>query len=398
MMMFFNREIILRKAIPQTQLFQKRTIARFPVTSPLGIRLHSVSKAVLRGILLFYGSAFVIGGASYAGLSYYVSKYQPISTEWPFLATVNARVGVYYQDIKEDYRDPNREIERFNEALRILGEESGEAIDKNDESESHGKFKLLPLNKLENKSKDWQKTYVDIVIRLAMAKAEIGDLENANKLVLYSTRVPIDIGSLDLRSKSLRLVSKILTLKGEDPEKAENYLLDAVRFNEIHHDDIHFKANGSVLLDASSKLNRETFQSLLDLGVLYSRQEKYSKSLEIFLNLLQITESENFKEIEEHADAPLLKSYIGEILYRKGMIENSLKWSQDAYTEASFHAKANIAAAVVSQHSLQNCISLYKKLGNEEKAQELEKVLSEIVIPARNETSWKSAKDLFFSF
>lgn len=394
----YKRGLLLRRALPGAQVFQRRTIAKIPITSPMGIRLHRISRAVLKGILLFYGSAFVIGGLGYAGFSYYVSQYQHISSEWPLMASLNAKGGVYLQDVKEDFRDPNNEIERYNEALKILGEEEGEVVDKNKQTESKGKFKLLPLGKLEKKSKDWQKSYVDIIIRLAIAKAEIGDLDNAFKLVMYSTAVPIDIGTLDIRSKSLRLMSKILILRGEEYEKAENYLLDAVRYNEIHHDDIHFKENGSILLDPSSILNRETFQSLLDLGVLYSKRGNYSKSLEIFLNLLQIVESENFKEVSEHADSPLLKSYVGEILYRKGIIDNALKWSQDAYTEASFFAKGNIASAVVSQHALQNCIALYKKLGNEEKAKELDVVLSEIVIPARNETNWKSVKELLFSF
>lgn len=395
-MFMYSRGPVLRRVLNIPGSTQRRTLARYPVTSPLGRLFHRVSTAVVKGVGLFYVSAFVFGGVGYAGFSYYISKPQHISSEWPFLASQYAKAGVYYQNEDDDYTtDHQNEIEHFNEALKRVGESEGEVL----EAGSKGKFKLLPLDKLSKKSKDWQRTYVDVIIRLAIAKAEIGDLDNASKLVMYSTAIPIDIGSTEMRSKSLRLFSKILQLKGDidETQKAENYLLDAVRYNEIHQDDIRFLKNGSLLLDPSSKLNRETFESLLDLGILYSKTARYSQSLEIFLNLLQIAETDNFKEIKQLKDEALLKNYISELLYKKGMVENSLKWAQDAYTQASFFAKTNIQSAIISKQALQNCIALYKKLGNETKAMELEKKLQEIVIPERNDSFGKSLLDLIFN-
>lgn len=400
--MLFSRGLFLRGKRPSffpPASIGKRTFTKIPISNPFAIRLHSMSRGVVRGIILFYTSALVIGGGGYAGFAYYVSQYQPIAREWPLEATFTARIGTWYQDITDDEIDPQLTVDRFTDSLRLIGESEGEVIDKTNEKESHGKFKLLPLGKLKEKSKEWQASYVDVVIRLALAKAEIGDLENARKLVMYSTGVAIDIGSVNLRSKSLRLVSKIIMLRNESPEQAENYLLDAVRYNEIHHDNIHFKENGSILLDPiASHVNRETFESLKDLGIFYSKIEEYSKSLEVFLNLLQIVDSENFKEISKYSDSPLLKNYISEILYKKGMISQSLKWCQDAYTEASFHAKTNRASAVVSQQALANSISLYKKLGNEEKAKELQVILDDIIIPQKDQSTWSQFKDLLFSF
>ncbi|CCH41640.1 hypothetical protein BN7_1181 [Wickerhamomyces ciferrii] len=396
----------LRPVSKQLQFHPQRSISKIVITNPIAIRLHQISRAVSKGFLLFLVSLGVFCGAGYGGFTYYISKYQDISKEWSYLAKYHTRLGVYHQDIQDDYRDANQEVEDFTNALKIVAESEGEIIDSNNANENYGKFKLLPLNKVKEKSKDWQKSYIDVVIRLAIAKAELGDLDNAYKLVMYSTAIPIDIGSLDMRSRSLRLLSKISTLQKDPIEKSENYLIDAVRFNEIHHDDIRFKENGSLILDPNSRLNRETFESLLNLGVLYSKTDNSSKALEIFLNLLQLTEisiqrsqSEDSKSIEEPlmTDSPLLKNYIAEILYKKGLVQNSLQWAQDSYSESSAFARSNIPATIISKQSLQNTILIYERLGNLEKAKELTKILDEIVIPIRNETFWKTLKDILLT-
>lgn len=364
---------------------QTRHISKIEVSNPVGIFFLRQSRSVLKAILWFYGSAAVIGITGYFGSKWYIDKYQLMAKEWPIEAKVAGRAGVYFQEISEN--DHNAELALIY-ALKSIGEEEGLKI----ESEDNKKFQLLNLEQLEKKSKKWKAMYIDLVTRLALCKAELGDLDNAWKLCHYSINLPMDLGSRELKSKALRLAARLDRQKGE-LKRSESYLLDAVRFNELLETGIVFQDSGSYLLDKESKCTPELFESLLELGVTYTQLEEYTKSLEIFLNLLQVSES-NEADIR-HSNQALLKNYVGEILYKKGLTKKAIEWCRAAFKESHTFAVSDVKSAYITKQALRNLVSLYKKTGDDDLAQEAQTTLDNIVVPLSNISSTFLLEKLF---
>jgi hypothetical protein len=355
--------------ITAAQLIPHRHFQKIVVTNPTGVRLLRYSKTLLTALLLFYGSALAIGGGLYAASSYYLKDKQPIAGDFSLLSKIQTRLAVYYQDLQEDEEIAE---DALIKALQTISREEGiaDADDGNGDNEKDPrKFTLLNLDQLNSHSKEWQGTYIDLVIRLALVKADLGDADNAKKLNRYSINLPMDLGSKDLRSESLRLAARISSLEG-DFSTAEKYLLDCIKFNEFYQSDILFLEQGSLLLDPSSDVNNETFNALLDIGVVYTRLEQYSKALEIFLNLLQISKEAKSKEDArlhlKKSDIPLLKNYVGEILYKKGLLNKSIEWCNDSFKEAFKFSRSDVKSAFVTKQSLKNLIGLYGKTNDEE--------------------------------
>jgi tetratricopeptide (TPR) repeat protein len=371
-----TEEEMLRRSIRPLQF--KRSFHKIEVSNPLGIFLLNQSRAVLKGIGIFYAGALIAGVGVYFGSKQYIDKYQTMGQDWSIYTKCLGRLGVYFQMIKDD--DANAEMSLIY-CLKNIAETEGIHV----EDEDPRKFQLLNLEQLSSKSKNFKEKYLDLVMRLAISKGELGDLTNCWKLTQYALNLPMDVGSVDLKSQILRLSAKLESQK-EHYANAESYLLDAIKFNEYHEDDINFVEHGSLTLSKESKITKELFKSLLDLGVLYTKMNQQSKSLEIFLNLLQLTETpyEGF----EHVNRALLKNYIGEILYSKGLTDKAIEWCRDAFKEARIEAKFDPLSAVITKQSLRDLVTLYRKKDELELAKQAQDQLDQCEIPVKVNREW----------
>lgn len=339
------------------------------VTNPAAISLLNLSKNVLKGILAFYLSALTIGLTGYGIASYYIDE--KYSANWPWSSTIYSKLAIMNQDFLE-----NNEIgqEFLIKCLKSLNPE--------DDDLPEGKFKLLTLQEFETKDKEWQATYINMVLRLAIVKFEEGkDLTNAKKLLLYAVNLPINSGELNLKSKGIRYIARLSKTEG-DLKTAESYLLDDLRYNELYKDGIKFVSSGSNLLDLGSSYDPEVYEVLLELGKLYSVNEK-TKSVEIFLNLLDNFENnESFLPIAESDGSiePMLRVYVGELLYSKGLVHKSIEWNLHSFNDLVEHHHEK-KSFMVLQQALTNLIALHTELDEKEIAAKFQKIKDQLKEP-----------------
>lgn len=300
--------------------------------------------------------------------------------DWSIYNKCLGRLGVYLQETGDD---ANAETSLIFCLKGIVLDSGSTFVDDGNAK----KFQLLTPEQLQLHSSEFRDRYVDLVMRLSLVKGEIGDVENAWKLSQYSLNLPMDQGSRVLKSRIMRLAAKLEANKGHD-DRAESYLLDSIKFNEYHEDSIKFISHGSLTLSKDSNITSELFHSLLDLGVLYTKQKQYTKSLEIFLNLLQLTEAPAPPSWIQNADRPLLKNYIGEILYTQCMTQDAIKWCREAFKGARVDSRFDQRSASVTSQALRNLIKLYKQVGDEELQQQAQKALDDCVIPVKVNRQW----------
>lgn len=372
------------RAILKHPLKHKHTHVRglkVQVSNPWAIFALNQSKAVLKGVGIFYAGALVMGTGAYFGAQWYVDQWQPMHGKWSLYTKCLGRLGVYLQESGDE---TNAEMSLIY-CLKSIAQAEGMSLDNTEDSPR--KFQLLNLEQLQNKSTDFKSKYLDMVMRLALVKAELGDVENGWKLSQYALNVPMDQGSHVLRSQTMRLAAKLESIKG-NYANAEAYLLDTVRFNEYNEDNVHFVQHGSLTLSKDSTITTELFSSLLDLGVIYTKMSQQTKSLEIFLNLLQLTQDKQpYKEFPQ-ANRALLKNYIGEVLYSQGLTDKSIEWCCDAFREARIDSKFDPLSASVTKQSLQNLVKLYEKTNEKDLAQQAREQLGKCEIPVKVNRQW----------
>ena len=339
------------------------------------------SRSILKGIAIFYAGAAACGTVGYFGGKWYVDQWQPMCSSWSLYSKCLGRLGVYLQETGDD---ANAEMSIIY-CLKAIGQDEG--IEQPEDESNPRLFKLLTADQLnDHKSDEFKSRYLDLVMRLALIKGENGDFENSWKLCQYSINLPMDKGSRHLKSQMLRLASKLDLQKGE-VQPAEFYLLDAVRFNEYYEDGVRFVQHGSLTLSKDSNVPNELFHSLLDLGVVYTKEKQYTKALEIFLNLLQVTEHDKPEGFVE-ANRSLLKNYVGEILYSQGLTNQAIEWCRDSFKEARINSKFDPFSATITKQSLQNLVKLYEKIGDDDLKNQAQQELDKCVIPVKVNRDW----------
>ncbi|KAH3681144.1 hypothetical protein WICPIJ_007896 [Wickerhamomyces pijperi] len=367
------RQLLLQRSIKphQTQLISRRPISttvnsRFPDKN-----IITLSKNILKGVLAFYLGALTLGLTGY-GIASYLIIDETYSPEWPLSSKIYSKLALINQDFFQNDKIATQLLVKCLKSLNpVEGLEQG------------GQFKLLTLKEFETKDKEWQNTYINMVLRLAIVKFESGqDLTNAKKLLLYVVNLPINAGDLNLKSKGLRYIARISENEG-DLKVAESYLLDTLRYNELYKDGIRFAGNGSNLLDLRSSYDQEVYEVLLELGKLYSLEHK-TKSIEIFLNLLENFENnESFRAIAEtHSSIkPLLRVSIGEILYTKGLIHKAVDWNLHSFNDLVDIQRHSKESFMVLKQALTNLTNLYKELGDEDKSLKFQKINEQLREP-----------------
>lgn len=236
-----------------------------------------------RPLLRTAAAAGAAATAGYLCLDHYASRRLRVDPEWPLRAKLYADMGVVFHELG----DADGAVLSLNRTLRVLGEARGHCVDRTDPREAAGKFVLLPAHELRQLSGHWQQSYVDAVLLLALSKHACGDLDNSFKLLAYSLVVPINRGSVDLRSQSLRLLAQIYADRFQDLRSAEEYLVDCVKYNEIHKDLDFQQLGGSLKLNPGSQLDQEVFDALLQLSSLKLRLHQPADALGILHSLLQ---------------------------------------------------------------------------------------------------------------
>ncbi|KAH3678964.1 hypothetical protein WICMUC_001332 [Wickerhamomyces mucosus] len=345
-------------------LFQRGLKNSIKVSNPLAVWSLNLSKNILKGIFWFYGSAIVIGLTGYSVASYYIDEKFP--KNWSVLSKIYGKLAI----INQDFMENDKISEEF--LIKCL------KTFKDTPNLPDDKFQLLNLKELESKDTQWKSSYINMILRLAIIKFEKNDLVNSKKLLLYVINLPIDLGSIDLKSKGMRIMAKI-SKHENDLKSTESYLLDDLRYIEYYKSNLKFKSLGSNLISIDSEYYEEIYQILLELGKLYATTEK-TKSLEIFINLLEnFDQNSNFPN-NDKSIKPMLKVYIGELLYSKGLIHKSIEWNLNSFNE-SFGNSKDLNSFYVTVQSLKNLIQLYKEDNQPDKAIKYEKLLTGLKAP-----------------
>lgn len=378
-----------------------RTLAfkRIEITNPFGVRLVKLSRMVLKGIFLFYGGLVGVGIVAGGVVNYYLNRSENLGffgLKMTFSDVLLLKAGLYNELISKRYILAN---EFYMVFLRSTNDDFGVEFDKTLES-----LKQFPTTEqLKSKGQKWVNRYVDILLRCAIVKGQLGQLQAAKELVEKAVELSSDSRpDKVLLSNGYRLLAKVGGSKEEEYLKASVALLGSANLNQQ--------------LEAVS---RDLYNAVVDLGIYYSRTGQSQLGFELFLNNLMFLESyqepsrilpdfprlldELFgsstseKFIPDSGDVPLMKLYLSELLWVQGRKDNAINWCKSALIESFNFSRQNQNCAVVAKMALDDLILMYTRLNKNgaytDKIRNCQDLAEDIYIPQKALTGW----GIFFS-
>lgn len=405
---------------------QRRNLSflRIAIKSPLGRRLLKLSKAVLKGIVIFYAVIILIFSIYFSVVNAYLNTYERINlffgnTSLPFDLAILLKLALYNELITKKFLVAN---EYYLVFLRYINRQYGIPFENNSETLSE----FPPNEIIFSNGKRWYDLYVDILLRLAILKAEIGQLEECkcflDKAVSFMKFAENNgdsrVGSPSLRNNGYRLSCKRANVFKDD-EKLFDFEGCYLKSIEAYYEgDEDMNAESVIFLNAmnGATLNRDIYNSINELTTYYAKTNT-KKSFRILINNLMFLQSYKHTEmnfptlrsildsvldnedtsatpfIRNPSDIPLIKLHISEILWKSKKYESAINWTKETFVEAYNYSRQDKDCAIISQLSINNLINMYKKLNKngkyDEKIKRCEEVSQEIYIPMESPSSWK---------
>lgn len=397
---------------------------RIEVRSPLGRRLLKMSRALLKALFIFYGTLFVLLIVAVSIANYYVNSFReiPLFSKNPvdFDQALLLKVALYNELITKQVGKAN---EYYMVFLRSINKENG----LNYETSSDVLSEYLTNEQIKKKGKKWYDLYVDVLIRAAIVKGQLGNLpeaqeflERAKSFINYISSKDQNPGSSAFRNNGYRLLAKIyqadddaITNSKKSNEEVESLLFESI--NMLNPALANIQDGKFLSQKPELVISRDYYNSVNELAIFYSKHGKMSQAFKIFLSNLiflkdfknensmfpsltsilnQYYRNEDTKTFRlQQSDIPLLKFYISEILWAKKQYNSSINWTKEALIESFNYSRQDKNSAIVAQLSVSNLINMYKHLNKngqyDEKIANCEKVANDIYIPLNGGAAWK---------
>ncbi len=414
---------LTRNSIIIIQKGQLQNYSSYKIRNPLGKRLLKLSASFSRGYLIVYFSTLIIGGLFYNIVSYYLDLYEKPARDWPFAAKIWFRVGIAYTEWSLGTRTGIKCLQTAVDILErpLLDKTTGQ-VD------------------ISNKSEDWLNKYSAVLIRLGLLQNHSRIIEPKIVASNIIKGLQVGYGPDALKSKASIYLARLELTTG-NLKMAETHLLNAVSYglrdstgNDSKYPitDIYTNKNSVNKADKSIAIlpedfnpTRETIDAIIETGKFYARHDDIATPLSIFLSLLRslqylevlktrvnekksfLTGEKKFKmgrgDIEPNAEVkreeePLLKVYIGELLWKMGEREKGIEWLRAAFNEAYKDSYLVIGAAECCKIAANTLSKMYENFDGEEAAEEAKNwklLASDIGIPVLD-SGVNSLKSMLF--
>lgn len=259
------------------------------------------ARAVSIGLVLGI-TTFAVGiGGMYWYESRFTDESQKIPTEWDVKTRAIVRAAVKHEQGSE----PAVAAELYRMAIERLIS--------------------VPGFNINSKGAVWLHGYADVLIRLGLIESSLGNVADAKEALTAATSLPA--GTRGLQVKSYLQLAEY----EQDIGQKEELVLQAVK--------IAGGAEISTLLDnqileipSGLNVSDSLAESLVQLARVYSTNGKYQDAFKLLLGTLRGLGDKPADS--SNCIRPLIKAYIGELLWALGSQKEALVWTEGSYYES----------------------------------------------------------------
>lgn len=296
------------------------------------------ARAVSIGLVLGV-TTFAVG---LGGLYWYESKstdaIQSIPSEWDAKTQMIVRAGVRHEDGNE---------------LSVAAELYKMAIER-----------LIsgPNFDISSKGVAWLHGYSDLLVRLGLLEDILGNEAEAKEALYAAASLPV--GSKDLQIKAALQLS---TYETELALKKE-FITHAIQLAAGPQMEAHLKScdekNQPLTVPNNTSVSDNLARSLIELAKLYSSSGQYSDALSLLLSTLRGMGEDSSKD--KKCIQPLIKAYLGELLWALGSRKDAVIWEEGSYYESFPKSRASQECHDCSVMAAALTSKMYGKLGMED--------------------------------
>ncbi|GMM34044.1 hypothetical protein DASC09_013690 [Saccharomycopsis crataegensis] len=405
---------------------------RINVTSPFLVGVLKFFRGTLRGFMIFYFASLAIISGAVATVSYYLNQYEKIPLIFTGPSTgesvsltlkVLLKMALFNELLTKRLDIANEYLMVF---LRHINRSHGLKFDKDSEKLEE----YLNNEEILQKGKNWYNLYTDVLLRLAIIKGQMGNiddakpfLEKAKSFIDFVNDKDIDVGNRNLRNKGLRLLAKIYERENQiekthSPQAIESLYFDSLITLFEQYPEVMTSANIKtydqmlVLNEEVSKiLSRDLYNTINELAAHYSKNNETKTAFKIFLNNLIFLQKNKdaltgpsipsvaslldgyFQNQNDTivpfkigaGDIPLLKFHLAELLWSFGNHEAAINWTKESFIESFNYSKQDKNCAILSKLSIETLKKMYLKLNKkgkyDKKIERCENLSEEIYLP-----------------